>query len=419
MLMSRLPSVFAIWAGVLGAVLVLAAVMGSTPAHAQAQDQDATEAVLRGVVRHGGDAGDFDPAAATVSLVVVDEMTEVDTATAQPDASGNFEFPVDVQPGRLYFLSIEYQGARYSTSVEASNLGEQAVLDVYDATHDPEVLAVESHTIIVTGAVPEDGFLEVWERVAVRNDSGLTLVPDQGATEPAMPSFLRFGLPSGYYNLDVGSSVVGGDVLEVDRGFALDMPIPPTGEAPHQFDFIYRLPYDSSDLDLSRVMRFGAERFFIAVPVDVAHPVAPQLEDLGAAESDGRLLRVLSGQDIGRGETLTLTITELPLPSAWTRFSQAAGGWYLRIGAPLLVGVAGLGLLGFALRQRTSAGQVPADLGAEDQRQLLLERVADLEERHHAGEVSTGRYAAEREQLKQALLRVEMRLRLHLEAPGT
>ena len=369
--------------------------------------QDAAEAVITGVVAHGADPGSFDPTALLVSLDVLEGVSPLAQLSTRPASDGTFTFTVAPAPTRTYFLSVEHQGARYSASRRADTLDDPVTLTVFDATNDPGVLRFDTYTVLVTGALGDDGIVEVLERVAVSNDSDTTLVPDFDAEGPAMLGFLRFGLPSGAYNLDVRSDLVGGEVLEVDLGFALTTPVPPTRGEPHEFEFVYRLDYDGSAIDLSRTMRFGAASFRFVAPVDVARPASPRLVDLGAAEFDGRLLRLLEGEDIAPGEHIELTLSGLPTPSLRARLQRQVGDVYLRFVVPGLVASAMLGLLvvGLARRRRASAAE---GASAAERRAALLAEVGALEARRRDGSVSDRSHEAERAALKQALVALEI-----------
>ena len=373
--------------------------------------QDAGEVVLRGLVGHGAGAESFDPTKLLVSLDVLEGVSPLAQASERPAADGTFAFTVAPAPARTYFLSVEYQGARYSASRRADTLSEPVALTVFDATNDPGVLRFESYTVLVTGALGDEGIVEVLERAAITNDSDTTLVPDFDAEGPAMLGFLRFGLPAGAYNLDVRSDLVGGEVLEVDLGFALTTPVPPTRGEPHEFEFVYRLDYDGAAVDLSRTMRFGAASFRFVTPVDVARPASARLEDLGAAEFDGRLLRLLEGEDIAPGERIEMTLSGLPTPSLLARLRRQAGDVYLQFVVPGAMALAMLGLLGYALARRPRAS---AHEGASeaDRRGALLGQVRALEGRRGDGGLSERRYQAERAALRQALVELEIDERL-------
>ncbi len=389
------------------AAVSVAVLLAALMMPAQALGQEVGEVEISGRVEHGADAALFDPTQSRVTLNVLEGITLVSQDSALPDESGAFSFTAAAVEGRTYFFSVEYQGANYSAVRGASELSEPVVVTVFDATNDTSVLTVQSHTVIVTGAVPDDGFVEVLERVMVRNDSNLTLTPDLNAQGPAMLSFLRFALPPGAYNLDVRSNITGGQVLEVDRGFALNSPVPPTAPGlPHQFEFVYRLDYDGPALDLSRTMRFGAESVRFVVPVDVATPSSARLTDLGATELDGRLLRLLEGQDIAPAEVLPLAVADLPRVSAFDIARESAGEWYVRYVVPAVVGLTVAALLLLSLRRRRAVA-----MGGASREQLLAEAQAlrDAYDRHTIG---TAAYEGRSRVIRDALVQAEVRDRL-------
>ncbi len=369
--------------------------------------QDVGEVEVPGRVEHGAGEVSFDPTEARVTLNVLEGITLVAQETALPDASGAFRFTIDTVEGREFFFAVEYRGATYSAVRRAGELGEPVVITVFDATHDTSVLTVQSHTVIVTGAAPDEGFVEILERAMVRNDSDLTLTPDLNAQGPAMLSFMRFALPPGAYNLDVRSNIVGGQVLEVDRGFALNSPVPPTAPGqPHQFEFVYHLDYDGSALDLSRTMRFGAESVRFVVPVDVATPSSDRLTDLGATDFDGRLLRLLEGQDIAPAEVLNLTVSGLPGRSAFDIVRESAGEWYVRYAVPAVVGVTVAVLLVLSLRRRRAAAASGAG------REQLFAEARALRDAYDRHAISTPAYEGRSRAIRDALVRADVRERL-------
>ncbi len=400
------------------AAFALAILFSNGAIRAQASDAGNGTVVLNGMIQHGGTVTQgFDPASIPVTLDVLQGVSTVQELSTKPNASGDFQFEVTPQKNATYFVSAVYEGATYSGSWDSSNLNKPITLTVFEATHDPSVLKFDNYTIIVTGASPKDGFVEVEERVSVSNDSGKTLVPDLNSTSPAMLSFLRFGLPPGAYNVNVQSTLVGGQIIQVDKGFALDMPIPPTPAGqPHQFDFVYRVPYTKPTLDLSRTIGFPTAALYVVVPVNVATPSAPQLQDLGAADFNDQLLRLMQGKKLPAGQELKLSLSGLPMPTLWDRVSQFAGDWYLKVGAPVMVGLFALGLFLVALKRRSStrAGR-PVPAGLAGRREDLLERLSELDVSFQKGQVPRRRYEQEKDQIKRALTEIEVRQRLDLD----
>ena len=368
--------------------------------------QDAAEVTITGRIVHGADDPAFDPTGVIVSLNVLEGVTSFEQISTQPDADGGFFFTFPKAPDRTYFVSADYQGARYSDARSSAGLGDPMLLTVYDATSSSDVLEFESYSVIVTGALKQERFVEVFELATVRNDSGMTLVPNQEVDGPAMLNLLRFALPPGAYNLAVDSNLVGGQILEVDRGVALTTPIPPTLDGPHEFRLVYRLNYEGDSLDLSRTMRVGARSFKFVVPDDTARPVAPALSDLGAADVRGRLTRLMEASDIGRSEFVELSVTGLPTPTFLDRVTSSSGTWYVRVLLPSLMAVLLLSLIAAGLRRRGLVVTAGAD--GPTRRAELLRQAALLETRRRAGTISDRRHEAEREAVKQALIDLDL-----------
>jgi len=196
-------------------------------------------------------------------------------------------------------------------------------------------------------------------------------------------------------------------VLEVDRGFAINSPVPPTVPGlPHQFEFVYRLDYDEPTIDLSRTMRFGAESVRFVVPVDVATPSSARLTDLGATDLNGRLLRLLEGQDIAPAEVLPLGVSGLPGESALDAALESAGEWYVRYIVPAVVGLAAAALLLLSFRRRRAVA-----MGGATKEQLLAEArtLRDAYDRHN---ISTAAYEGRWRVIRDALVRADVRARL-------
>ena len=366
---------------------------------------------LAGTVRNGTQDTAFDPTSVPVTLTILEGVVSIDQRTVSPDADGRFLFSgVPVGSERTYFVSAEHQGAVYSDSLLLPGLPLGANITVFDATSSTDVLAFESYSVIVTGADANRRIVEVLERASVRNDSDRTLVPNFAAEGPAMLSFLRFALPPGATHLDVRSNLVGGDILEVDRGFAISTPVPPTLGEPHQFEFIYRLTYEGDTIDLSRTMRFGAESFRYVVPGDTGFGRSAELEDLGATDLAGRTFQLLETQDVPRDHTVDLRIEGLPQPTLLGRVASDGGEWYVRYVVPGAMAVALALALVWGWRRRPLATATgPMAQGR------LLARAADLEER--SASMPQRRYERERADIKRALVDLQVRSRFP-DGPG-
>lgn len=391
----------------LAIIALVLALAVSLPATSMAQEGIA----VAGILENGSPVDSFDPTEVTVTLRVLEGTVVVDQRAVRPNAEGLFIFD-GVQPAsvRTYFVSVEYQGAIYSETRQLADIEQSVVLTVYEATLDPSVLTTVSHTIIVTGADATEGVVEILERVSIANRSGSTLVPDLTS---GMLGFLRFALPAESFNLDVRSDLVGGQILQVDRGFALTTPIPPTTNALYHVEFVYRVPYEGQTLDVSRTLRFGAETIRVVVPVSVALGDSSTLDNLGIAPFEGQDIQLLEAFNVQPDTPLDLQLDGLPKPPFLARFGRNAGNWYLIAGVPAIVGLTLFIAVIIGMRRRSAATSLAAHLDPAAQREHLLQELAGLESRFLEGAVSQRQYASQRQELKGAL--VELDVRAHLE----
>ena len=399
------------------AALLAAAALYASTMVGGAVAQSASETVtLSGHLANGTTDAAFEPGSVPVTLRILEGVVELEVRTATPVPNGAYQFEdVPLNPQHLYFLTAEYQGAIYSAALTAEELAAPVNLTVYEASTSVDVLIITSYTIIVTGADLDAGVVEILERASVFNPSDRTVVPD--LTSGGMPEFLRFALPTGAHGLDVRSDLVGGDVLEVDLGFAVTTPVPPSGESPYLFEFLYLAPYTGGTLDLSRTLRFGAESVRVVVPADVALGSSPQLDDLGTAPVNDRELQLLEGTGFPAGARLELILSGLPQSSLARQLGGWAARWYVAAGVPVLVAMAlgALLVVGFTRRSRIGAatlgsGTVPAT------RDVLLQQLAELDAKAERDAVPRRRYLAERRELKRRLMEIEMQQYLEAQA---
>ena len=318
----------------------------------------------------------FEPTEAIVTLRVLEGTVVVDQSVVQPDDEGKFTFKnIQAAGTRNYFFSVEYQGAIYSETRQIGNLTEPLTLTVYNATTDPNVLDIVSHTIIITGIDKNSGVVEILERVSLANTSGDTLVPQMNT---GMLGFLRFALPANSSNLDVRSNLVGGQLLQVDRGFAVTTPIPPTEKNLHNMEFIYRLPYKDSTLDISRTLRFGAGTLRVVIPAQAASGSSINLTDLGTATFEGQEIQLLEGQNLAAGVTLDLKLSSLPEPFILHRLWTSIEDEYVAVAIPLVLAIALIAALLIGIKNRPTSQNHLTELDFASQRKELMDALPKL-----------------------------------------
>ncbi|GBD11902.1 hypothetical protein HRbin23_01585 [bacterium HR23] len=302
-----------------------------------------------------GTAGGQVPSDLPVTLEIVQRRTLVDTRTTTAGADGSFRFEGVPQGADLaYLVSTSYQGVVYSAVAQGADAWERPlVLTIYEKAPGVDALHLPSITLVATGADPRRRLLEFLEAVQVENPTDRTAVPDM---ERLPMGLLRFSLPPEAEGLDVaGTFPPGGEVVRVDRGFALTSPVPP---GRYEVLFTYRVVYQRDTVEFTLGMPHGAGVFRLMVPEDLARVESPLLAPQGPATIGGRIYRILEAQGVGAGEGVSFRLVGLPQPPWPLRLMEALGRPPLVVVLPsALLGAVLLGVLVWALRRPPSPAQ--------------------------------------------------------------
>lgn len=333
---------------VMSLTLVLITGVFNYPGVTHANSQEDTR-VLYGWVINGTKAMGVE------GLIVVLHENDINgrnerTATSGP--SGAFQFEISYDAQISYGVSVKWMGALYGTDLDLSEGSPEPVtLTVYDATSDNGLLMGGMTSLLISDV---DGPTEtVWalEIVQIINESSLTYVPG-----PEPMNLLRFGLPPGAAELQVDTSIIGADFLQVDRGFALTAAVPP-GE--HNIMFAYNFPYSGNKASFVKTLRYGASHVRVLASVELAGLNVDGLQG-GRVMIGNREYNVYEIINVPRETTLSVVLSELPQAS----LIDLIGHRMKRLGfeylAPIGLGVMLTAILGFSVWRRRG-GTVEAD----------------------------------------------------------
>lgn len=329
---------------------------------------------------------------ATVVLHVFSEMKEAVLEEGTTGADGAFQFSVDYDENKVFWVHTEYSGVRYvSDLLRLSDEEPNATttLRVYETTNDPAGLQITRGHLIVEFV---EGAVHVSELYVVGNVGHATYVGDaQGRT-------LQFLLPMDAMDVMVDDQPPGeafvreGDVL---WGTA---PVPP-GPAVAQHIVSYLLPYSpDAGLELVREYAYPVEQVNLMVP-QVGVEVTSDLEFVGTVGAE-RTYLAWRGSSLAPGETWSVRIQGEPTGGMASGMPAAARpGGAAGVPLPLVAGggvaLLVLGVLAFlGLRRRTVPVQDP---------ERLLDAIARLDEAYEAGELDEEAYRERRQALKEAL----------------
>ncbi|MDE2941034.1 MAG: hypothetical protein OXP10_01620 [Chloroflexota bacterium] len=379
----------------LGSLALAVALVFTAPPAAHAQ---VTTDIEGHVVN--GTAGSDAPFGLTVTLNVfrLGDLQETRDTVAGED--GGFAFrDVPGGEGHGYILSADYGGIVYTYERDYPLPEEPVSLMVYESTDSRDSISVSSHSLVVGGVDPDNQTIEMLELVGLENTGDRSFLADLSQAQVGQMAFLRFSLPQAVTDLDVQSSMRGGTILQVDRGFAMTTPVKP-GE--HEIAYSFRTTYSAGRLTFDHGLPFGAADFRVLLPEGLGRVSSDGLQEMEPLTLGDRTYQRLDGQDLPAGERVVLKFTDLPQPSLWARArTTATDDSFIVVSIPIALGAWLLALLGYVLlrsRRPAEAAASPAD------RASAISAIAALDDRFSEGDMVRQEYLRERWELKDRLL---------------
>ena len=388
-----------LWVIVMLPSLIWSALGPISPAHAQG------EQILSGKVVNGTSSG-AGRAGLEVALLVIDGLTMTERLTTQTEEDGHFQFAgVPVGDTISYLVSVTYEGVSYTRELDSTQPASSIEVTVYDTTSSIQSLQLEAYVLLIRGADQDSSNIFALELASLLNDGERTFVPDlaQGGM-----NFLRFSLPPNFDNLEVQSSLSGGQLLTTDRGFAITVPVPPGS---HEVAFTYQTPYKNGKLQFIRSLPLETGIFRLLLPDGVGRVVNGDLQEMEIASLPGGVYRVWEASQMAAGSQLSVSIERLPQPPLHKRIAQnLTEGRYFKIGVPATLGAfLALVLMYSFLRSQPVTLLAPDDrsLKGDSQgsaRQTLVEAIARLDDLFESGGIDEEDYTNRRMILKQRFL---------------
>ena len=339
------------------------------------------------------------PQGLMVALNIFRLGENLETREAETNADGRFSFKrVPGGQGFGYIISTEYQGATYTFESDYPMPQEPVTLVIYESTSSGDAIKVMTHTLVVNAADSTAQVMNALELVGLENTGDRTFVPD--LSRPGIMDMLRFSLPSTVIDLDVQSSLRGGQILQVDLGFAMTTPLPPGS---YEIAYTYQASYSGGKLTFPHALRFGAGTFRVLL----LHGLG-QVNGVGLKETEHLVLgdrdyQRLEAYDLNAGASITLEFVGLPEPSLWQRWQDAVSGEnFMRVAIPGAFGIALLALLGYVLSRKKEPPVATAE--GPGQHPALMEAISRLDDRFQHREIGKQEYLQYRHELKGQLL---------------
>ena len=323
---------------------------------------------------------------------------------ARAGADGGFSFTeLDTSADLAYYVVVTYLSVPYSSAAlrfTPDKSTKEVEIKVYETTETDPGFRVSLSAVVVGGAEPASRMLHIFEVVTLLNPGNRTYVPNSSG--PAGPvALVRFSLPPGATELQLGANINPEDVIQVNLGFAITSPFAP---GPNELHFSYQVPYEGGQYRFERTAPYPVETLRILVPQNMS---------------------LLEGTGFGRGDNVSMGSEQY---SAWQRQGLAAReqiafrldglpqGSLLDASpiskAPREVVFGGLGVVlalvlvgGYALRRRSTPEPGEDDDAAFDEDVAEeLDLLAELDARFAAGEIPQQEYEEERARVKATLM---------------
>lgn len=338
-----------------------------------------------------------------------DSGSQHDHLEATTDSEGRFLFEnVVPDPFIIYGVSVRYQDALYGTDLDLlSGPPPSLLLEIFETSNDQEIIHANSASILFAKADKETRMVAVLEIVQLVNTSDFTYVAE---TNTPM-GLLRFGLPPGAESLKVDTRLLGADVVQVDRGFAVLAAIPP---GQHDIMYTYEFPYTSSVETFTKSLPFGAEEIRILSPDDAIVLYSDELGDPEMITIGDRPYQLIKQADLARGSEFTVTLSNLPRATFLDDLLYSARGIRPEFFAPAILAVFMAGLTAFAIRRRRRREALPVAVDAEQaatqqDRNTLLRLLYELEQNYENGDLPAESYHRRRRVLETRLASVRER----------
>lgn len=359
---------------------------------------------ILGKVTNGTEGGVL-PDDLEVILMSIDlannQIIEQETTTI--DADGIFRFENLVSGPGLSFRVVVNHGT-YTPSVDMSTVEnwQNVRISVYDETTSLDEITISSYVMMIPTIDARGRQAGVLAVINVNNTGDEVWTPD--LEDPNLTGFdlLRFNLPDGFTDLSVESELPSGNILEIDTGFALTNPIPP-GESAILISYI--LPYEGDGFDFNLKLPYGADQVRMLLPDGGGSISAEGFGEPDSVVVAENVFNQFEGESYSRGAELLATYSGMPQPTPLQKFSDFFKGRTYVIVIIWIVGVALLGILGYAMfssRKKSNLTNEADDEAAT--RADIIAEIAALDEEFEAKKIDEAEYNERRDELKRLAL---------------
>jgi len=344
-----------------------------------------------------GTLGGVVPPSLEVTLLVLDNEDQVESRTTMVGQEGSFVFEdVEAEAGRLFAVTVRHEGVDYTSQV-AHLLEEDDELDlpvrIYDATQETVTIRADRLHILFDFAVPDRiQVIELWV---------LSNLGDRAIADEDGKGILGMMLPEGASDVRFDEDLAAEGRFAIgDGGFVDTQPLLP-GQGASQVVFSFDLPYDRK-LEFVQPVNIPVEAVVLFMPEKGPSLKADGLQDMGVQQLSGRSLSTSALGAIAADGEIRLAIAGRPQAvgtgTSTISFSNLAIGL-----AALGLAVLGVGVWWFQPLRRWQVKRTERASASVDERDRLLQVIADLDDEFEAGNLKAAEYRERRDDLKRRI----------------
>ena len=319
------------------------------------------------------------------------ELVEVDSLkTFSKFKVSNFK----IDESFTYFLMISHE--EIPTIVFLEEIEDQYEIEivVYDREFIPENISVIDYSIMIPHLSPDSNVISILGLISFENTGNKTFYADLSDPNLSGLNLLRFSLPENFENLSVDSDLPPGNVMQIPTGFALSNPVPP---GQHQILYSYSMPRNTTELNYSVRLPFGAKKFKLLAPEKTELNNEILIKE--TTKVDEKKYEVLSGDEIKKGEVLNIEINKIATPSIFSKFSYFVEKNTISV----LIGSTSaliLFILGVFAVYKNSLNKKNSTNNIDD---VLILKIIDLDERFKKNNINEEEYNILRKSYKERI----------------
>ena len=386
-----------------------------------------------------GTPGGLVPVNLPITLHIIKTTANADGSTTSSDTSlvqgvatnGKFSLPnVPRQIGQAYVITTSYAGVQqFSTPIQVDQTTDTQIdlpLTVYDLGAPPDSIAITQETLILD--FPDPNTIVVNEGVNFKN-TGKQIAYTISADGKQHTS-IGLPLPIGTGNVQIAPQVQGEFALNSSTDPAQagqivsTLPLLPSESRPLQFSYTLNIPHPNGSATIALPTPYSVQAFNLYLPqtigITISDPNFPSAAPISLTDANNQPIQYDGFQlaaPLAAGKSLTLALqskSDLLNADADSRRNTLAivitlalsvfavtGLIVYRIGRVTRLQVAAAGASGRAASPVAKRGNNPIAPAPAD---LLLNRIAALDDQLAQGTINQADYIQRRDQLKAMLM---------------